>query len=210
MDPITIPSVFSSFPALPHYEVYLSFRGEDTGKTFTDHLYSSLVQKGIKTFRDDEVLTRRGEDIPLRIMKAIEESRISVIIFSENYASSTFCLDELVYVLECKERGQQRVVPIFYKVDPSDVRNQRGGFGQALANHECRFKDNMNNVLRWREALIKAAQLSGWIFSDEYESTFIHKIVEDISVQVFKGNTYLNVAKYPIGIDSRVRFSFRT
>ncbi|KAI9215660.1 hypothetical protein POPTR_T002968v4 [Populus trichocarpa] len=32
------------------YDVFLSFRGEDTRKTFTDHLYTALVQAGIHTF----------------------------------------------------------------------------------------------------------------------------------------------------------------
>ncbi|KAM5549192.1 disease resistance protein RPV1 [Rosa sericea] len=207
MDPITIPSgVLSPSPALPRswtYDVFLSFRGEDTRKNFTDHLYSSLVQKGIKTFRDDEHLTRRGEEISLKILKALEESRISIIIFSPNYASSTWCLDELVQILHCRESKQQGVVPIFYKVSASEVRNQSGRFGEALANHEHRFKHN-EKVMRWRAALREVAELSGWLFSDEYESTFIHKIVEDISVQVFNDHTYLNIAKYPTGIDSRV------
>ncbi|KAK9942168.1 hypothetical protein M0R45_007849 [Rubus argutus] len=208
MDPNTIPLGVSSSPALPHswtYDVFLCFRGVDTRKNFTDHLYSNLIQKGIKTFRDDDELKRKGEDISLKLLKALEESRISIIIFSENFASSAWCLDELVHILQCKQSKQQKVVPVFYKVDPSDVRNQRGSFGEALYNRERRFKDNEEKVKRWRAALREAAALSGWFLSDEYESTFIHKIVEDISLQVFKDHTYLNVAKYPIGIDSRVR-----
>ncbi|XP_031111784.1 toll/interleukin-1 receptor-like protein [Ipomoea triloba] len=40
------------------YNVFLSFGGEDTCKTFTDHLYSALYQIGIRTFRDDEELKK--------------------------------------------------------------------------------------------------------------------------------------------------------
>ena len=29
------------------YDVFLSFRGEDTRKNFTDHLYAALDQRGI-------------------------------------------------------------------------------------------------------------------------------------------------------------------
>ncbi|KAB2621203.1 TMV resistance protein N-like [Pyrus ussuriensis x Pyrus communis] len=188
------------------YDVFLSFRGEDTRYNFVGHLYNNLVQKGIKTFMDDEAL-KRGEEISLGLLKAIEDSRISVVVFSENYASSQWCLDELVHIFHCKEQLQQMVFPVFYKLDPSDVRNQRKSFGKALADHESKLKDNMDKVLRWRETLTKAANLSGWSFlADGHEYKFIQKIVEEISVHVLE-STHLNVAKYPVGIESRVKQS---
>ncbi|RVW13453.1 TMV resistance protein N [Vitis vinifera] len=53
----------SSSTSNPHsYDVFLSFRGEDTRKNFTDHLYNSLFAYGIHTFRDDEEV-EKGEDI---------------------------------------------------------------------------------------------------------------------------------------------------
>ena len=45
-----------------HYDVFLSFRGEDTRKNFTDHLYTALQNAGIHTFRDDDELPK-GEEI---------------------------------------------------------------------------------------------------------------------------------------------------
>ncbi|BBH09486.1 Disease resistance protein TIR-NBS-LRR class family [Prunus dulcis] len=146
------------------YDVFLSFRGEDTRNNFTGHLYSNLVQKGIITFIDDDL--SRGEEISPALLKAIEESMVSIIVFSENYAYSKWCLDELVKILECKELKNQMVFPVFYKVDPSDVRNQRGSFGQALVGHESKLRDNMEKVLRWRTTLTRAANLSGWSFLD--------------------------------------------
>jgi hypothetical protein len=65
---------------------------------------------------DDEL--PRGEEISTELIEAIESSRISIIVFSQNYASSTWCLNELVKILECKKNGQT-VLPVFYKVDPS-------------------------------------------------------------------------------------------
>ncbi|KAM1621728.1 hypothetical protein ACFX1X_020498 [Malus domestica] len=196
----------SSYTQSWTYDVFLSFRGEDTRYNFVGHLYNNLVQKGIKTFMDDEAL-KRGAEISMALLKAIEDSRISLVVFSENYASSEWCLDELVHIFHCKEQLQQMVFPVFYKVDPSDVRNQRESFGKALAGHESKLKDNMDKVLRWRETLTKAANLSGWSFlADGHEYKFIQKIVEEISVQVL-GITHLNVAKYPFGIESRVKQS---
>ncbi|XP_073262702.1 toll/interleukin-1 receptor-like protein [Populus alba] len=101
------------------YDVFLSFRGKDTRNNFTSHLYYALCRKKIKTFIDDGL--ERGEEITPALLKTIEESRMSVVIFSDNYASSPWCLDELVKILECKETHGLIVLPVFYNVDPSDV-----------------------------------------------------------------------------------------
>ncbi|KAL6211886.1 hypothetical protein ACLB2K_017109 [Fragaria x ananassa] len=132
-------------PSTPQwkYDVFLSFRGNDTRKAFTDHLYTALEQQGIKTFRDDPEL-QIGEAISPALFAAIEESRFAIIL-SKSYASSTWCLDELVRILECmKARG--RVLPIFYDADPSEVRKKTGGFREAFANHEERFWDDNEKV----------------------------------------------------------------
>ena len=147
------------------YDVFLSFRGEDTRNGFTSNLNGMLCQNGINTFMDDEL--PRGEEISAELIEAIESSRISIIVFSQNYASSTWCLDELVKILECKKNGQT-VLPVFYKLDPSYVRNQKGKFEEAFAIHEERFKDNMKKVQGWRVALIEAANISGFPYKDEY------------------------------------------
>ena len=86
----------------------------------------------------------------------------SIVVLSENYASSRWCLEELVKILECKRKKGQRVIPIFYNIDPSDVRNQRGKIGKAMAKHERNLKENMERVQIWRDALTQVASLSGW------------------------------------------------
>uniref|UniRef100_A0A2N9H5H0 TIR domain-containing protein n=1 Tax=Fagus sylvatica TaxID=28930 RepID=A0A2N9H5H0_FAGSY len=132
------------------YHVFLSFRGEDTRKSFTDHLYAALKQKGIFTFRDDEEL-ERGRPISLELLKAIEESLFAIIIFSKNYASSTWCLDELTET-----------------------------YAQAFVEHEKQLKENIEKVHTWRVALREVTNLSGWSLQDRPESEFIQDIVEVI------------------------------
>ena len=100
-----------------NYDVFLSFRGEDTRHTFTDHLYRALNRKWIRTFRDTEEL-RRGEEIAPELLKAIEESRICLIILSKNYARSRWCLEELAKIMDCREQMGKLVFPILYHVDP--------------------------------------------------------------------------------------------
>ena len=129
---------------------------------FTSLLNGFLKLKGIHTFIDDEL--PRGEEISTELLEAIRSSRSSIIVFSKNYASSRWCLDELVEILDCKKNGQM-VLPVFYKVDPSEVRNQKGNFGEALAKHEV---NNIKKVQRWKEALNKAGSISGLTYKDGY------------------------------------------
>ncbi|XP_028114128.1 TMV resistance protein N-like [Camellia sinensis] len=188
------------------YDVFLSFRGDDTRKNFTDHLYEALVQAGIRTFRDDDELPR-GREISSELLKSIEGSRISMVVFSKNYASSRWCLDELVKIIECKKTLGQLLLPIFYDVDPSDIRHQTGHFGEAFGRHQKRFADEMEKVkvkVR-RDALFDAANLSGWDLqnvANGHEAKFIGKIVKEVLCEL--KHTFLNVAVHPVGIDSCV------
>ena len=152
----------SSSPSTPHsYEVFISFRGEDTRKNFTDHLYTTLVAYGIHTFRDDEEL-EKGGDIASDLLRAIEESKIFIIIFSTNYANSRWCLNELVKIFECTTQKQSTILPIFYHVNPSDVRKQSGSYGDAFVDHEKDAdKKKMEVIQKWRTALNQVASLCG-------------------------------------------------
>ena len=165
--PINQRVSFSSSTCQWDYDVFLNFRGEDTRNGFTGHLYQALCDKSINSFIDNDL--RRGEEISLELLKAIKSSRISIIIFSQNYAFSAWCLDELVEILNCKKNGQL-VLPVFYKVDPSEVRKQEGNFKVALAEQEIKFKNNIEKVQRWKAALKEAASLSGWHYEDRYVS----------------------------------------
>ena len=127
------------------YDVFLSFRGEDTRKSFTDHLYNALVRQGIYTFRDGEEL-EKGQPISSKLLQAIQDSRIALVIFSRTYASSSWCLDELAKIVECRKEMGQKVFPIFYHVDPSEVRKQTGSFGEAFDAHEQRIKDGLEKL----------------------------------------------------------------
>ncbi|GMP69260.1 hypothetical protein CsSME_00028586 [Camellia sinensis var. sinensis] len=146
------------------YDVFLSFRGKDTRDNFVSHLYTALAQKGIHTFKDDEKL-ERGKVISLELQRAIRESRFSIVVLSKNYASSRWCLDELVEALEC---SNTTVYPIFYHVDPKEVRWQRGSFGEGFAKLISKQGVlEMENVQRWRNALEQVANLSGWPYPSD-------------------------------------------
>ncbi|XP_061355020.1 disease resistance protein RML1A-like [Gastrolobium bilobum] len=167
------------------HDVFLSFRGEDIRTTFVSHLHNALNKvKPIRTFIDYDI--PRGEDVWPTLAKAIKDSHISVVIFSENYATSKWCLEELYKILQCRKDHGQVVIPVFYKTDPSHVRHQTGSYEKAFAKHERDFgdKDSESNkriVLRWRTALTEAANISGWgSRNHKDENQLIENIVNDV------------------------------
>ncbi|KAK6772896.1 hypothetical protein RDI58_028134 [Solanum bulbocastanum] len=162
------------------YDIFLSFRGEDTRRTFVSHLYKALEQRGIHTFKDDERL-EAGKSISAELLKAIEDARFAVVIFSKSYASSKWCLEELAHIIKCKKELEQIVIPVFYDVSPADVRHQNPPFAVSFSQHEEKCKDDMEKVQRWRGAFAEAGKISGYHllnFKDEAEC--VKKLVDDI------------------------------
>ncbi|KAG5577658.1 hypothetical protein H5410_057792 [Solanum commersonii] len=178
------------------YDVFLSFRGEDTRRTFTSHLYEE-----------------QGDSIPQELLKAIEESQVILIVFSRNYAKSRWCLNELVKIMECKEeKNGQTVIPIFYDVDPSHVRNQSESFAIAFAQHELIYKDDidgMQKVQGWRTSLTVAANLKGYDIRDgsylcTIESEKIQQIVDYISSKFCKSTFSVSFLQDVVGINAHL------
>ena len=158
---VTMPKKKKNF-----YDVFVSFRGEDTRNNFTDFLFDALKEKGVFAFRDDTNL-EKGETIAPELFHAIEGSQVFVVVFSKNYASSTWCLQELEYILCCVQASGKHVLPVFYDVDPSVVRKQSGIYREAFVKHEQRFQQDSQMVSRWREALKLVGSISGWDLRDK-------------------------------------------
>ncbi|KAL2342210.1 hypothetical protein Fmac_010150 [Flemingia macrophylla] len=156
------------------YDVFLSFRGEDTRKSFTSHLDKTLNKEKIKTFIDDQV--KKGDKISPALIKAIENSCISIVIFSKNYASSKWCLNELSKIMECKRAQDQIVMPVFYDIDPSHVRKQIEGYKDAFEKHKEDPKCD-----QWRNDLTEAANIAGWDSrNSKTEAELLDVIVENV------------------------------
>jgi len=147
------------------HDVFVSFRGADTRTNFTSHLLNALTQKSISAFIDYELT--RGDYTWPTLARAIEESIVSIVVISEDYGSSMWCLKELAHILECRRKRGLVVIPVFYQVDPSHVRKLSGSFDKAFAKHErdtrsSDRKSHMKDVSRWTAALKEVANISGW------------------------------------------------
>ncbi|KAL5133295.1 putative disease resistance protein [Glycine soja] len=166
--------------------------GDDTRASFTSHLYTALHNAGISVFKDDETLPR-GNKISTSLGLAIEESRLYVVVFSKNYAGSLWCLQELEKIMECHKATGQVVVPVFYDVDPSEVRHQTGHFGQAFRNLEAYINLKMEEEMQpgWQKMVHECPGISGpSVFRDcNGQSEIlerIHRLVEDWRVSLRK------------------------
>ncbi|TYG47810.1 hypothetical protein ES288_D11G371600v1 [Gossypium darwinii] len=197
---LSFPSTSSSI-SKKIYDVFLSFRGEDTRKNFTDHLYAALKRSGIVTFRDDPKL-EAGEEIAPELFKAIQQSWCSVIVFSQTYAFSSWCLEELAEIVKQHNNDGHKMFPIFYDVDPSDLRKQKGKVEEAFARHEERYKEESEKIQRWRNALIQVAAVKGWHLNNRHESEFIRDIVKKISAKLCQ--TYPITHSDLVGISERL------
>ncbi|XP_060202126.1 disease resistance protein Roq1-like [Lycium barbarum] len=133
------------------HDVFFSFRGEDTRRTFVSHFFNALKQRGIHAFKDDERL-ETGKSISGELLKTIEESRFAII-----------------------------VIPVFYDVSPSNVCHQNAPFAKSFSKHEKNYKDDLEKVQRWRDAFSEAQKISGYHLQNFKDEAYgIKKLVDDI------------------------------
>ncbi|KAK9063619.1 hypothetical protein SSX86_017490 [Deinandra increscens subsp. villosa] len=166
-------------PSSWKHDIFICFRGLDTRMKFVKHLSSALLQQ--RVYKDDVI--PRGESISPSLFKAIRESKIAIIVFSENFADSEWCLNELAYIMKCRSERGLIVIPIFYHVHPSEVRRQKGKYGAAFSKHEL---ENMDKVEYWRKTLEDAASIAGFVVTGDEE-----KAIDEIVYTVT--HTYLSL-----------------
>ena len=144
------------------HDVFPSFRGEDVRKNFLSHIKKEFKRKTITFFNDNGI--ERGESIAPELIRGIRGSNIAIVLLSRNYASSKWCLEELVEIMKCREELGQTVIAIFYTVDPSDVKKLTGDFGKVFRK-TCKGKAK-EEIRRWKQALEKVAIIAGYHLSN--------------------------------------------
>ncbi|KAJ9553689.1 hypothetical protein OSB04_017734 [Centaurea solstitialis] len=198
--PFKLPSSTTTTPW--KYDAFLSYRPKDTLRNFTGHLYTALHRAGIRTFMlyHNDQQPPIGSDFVVESIKAIGESRASIIVFSKNYGSSSRCLDELARIVDCKRTVGQLVLAVYYDVSPIDVRE---GLEVVLMLEISRSGISMlsrtGNIICLIDILLDLV-----IYACMHEAKFIQKIVGHVRHKVRRAK--LHVAKYPVGLDSRVEY----
>ncbi|XP_057436791.1 disease resistance protein RPV1-like isoform X3 [Lotus japonicus] len=187
------------------YDVFLSFRGKDSRPKFVSHLHTSLENAGIYVFRDDDEI-RRGDTISDSLLRSLRQSRICIVVLSKHYANSKWCMLELENIMEYRQTMGLVVVPVFYEVDPSDVRHQAGEFGKAFEDLITRtsLDEEDDTVQNCRTALLQVGGIAGVvIINSRNESEDVKKVVEDVTDLL--GKTDLFVAEHPVGVEARIQ-----
>lgn len=137
--------------------VFLSFC-EDVRRTFVSYLIKEFKWIGI-TALYSEIKGSQSMSYP-EVTQAIKESRISIVILSKNYVSSSRCLDELVEILTwSEETWGHRVIPIYFEVDLSYVKKQTKTIGKDLVGTS--FRKLEKPELKWMRALTYIVDIAG-------------------------------------------------
>ncbi|CAI0442620.1 unnamed protein product [Linum tenue] len=184
------------------HEVFLSFRGPDVRRTFADCLYKFLDHSKIRTFLDDEEL-RKGEKIAPSLVEAIHESKVYIPILSQDYASSKWCLEELSLMVKSLNQNQGHILlPIFYFVEPRDVRRQEGSYSEAFRRHSQEY--DAETITEWKEALQVVGEMKGWhVTESDGQGDVIEKVFSEVWSHLMAN--YAIVTDELIGIDSHVK-----
>ncbi|KAL4290386.1 hypothetical protein GQ457_14G025350 [Hibiscus cannabinus] len=184
------------------YQVFLSFRGPDTRLGFTSHLLEALKGKGLDVFFDQEKL-QKGYRISPELSQAIAASNLSIIVLSRDYASSNSCLAELSDIMDRNRTQGHVLIPIFYKVEPSDVRHLGGNFEKSFDLHDS---EGLKQVQQWKAAFTEVGKLIGWHIkgdkSDRSEAEYIKDIVEDVIKKLMNGKSRSS-SEQLVGIDDQ-------
>ncbi|KAF3785327.1 Disease resistance-like protein [Nymphaea thermarum] len=161
--------------------------------------------QGIHAFFDEEDL-HKGLRIE-EILEAISRSKVLVPIFSQRYAESKWCLREVAKMVEsCHHGGQERlIIPIFFDVNPADVRHQSGPFGSAFQKHETKsWRDSFGEAEGWKQALRYVGGICGFHLKNGNQRELIKSIVAEIQ-KVLPADRLLDEGEYIVGLEHRVK-----
>ncbi|RYR26720.1 hypothetical protein HN51_048171 [Arachis hypogaea] len=134
------------------YDAYIS-SGLQFLHPFISGLYDALKSVGLHVLADGT----EPKINKLLLSGAIERCRVSIIVFTIAYAESTLYLQELVKIMECHRRKDQKVVPVFYCLDPSQVCNLSGYFGEILSRTLQGISRDEHRMLSYEAALLQQA-----------------------------------------------------
>ena len=149
--------------ASTHFDIFINHRGPDVKNTIAAYLYRRLTAHGLRVFLDRPAL-EAGKRIFPQIEAAIKVASVHIAIFSENYAKSKWCLDELRLMVDSEKLGAT-ILPVFYKVKPADLRwntdSKYSKYAEALRKHEDKRRyRNPQKIQGWRDALFQVGDIS--------------------------------------------------
>ncbi|KAG0607740.1 hypothetical protein M758_8G051100 [Ceratodon purpureus] len=198
----------SSFAATDvDYDVFLNHRGPDVKAGFISHLDEALRTAGLNPFLDKASL-KKGHPAFRSINDALEAAKIHVAVVSKGYAESKYCLTELVAMM----RSGKPVIPVFYDVEPVDLRwVENGPFAKAFEKHK--LKRTPEQVEEWRDALLKLAEITGIYFRlADYKGNEaeLKQEVVDVVLSFISRNEGVPIERRLVGVEDQVNACIMT
>ncbi|GLJ24554.1 hypothetical protein SUGI_0469200 [Cryptomeria japonica] len=181
----------------PPYHVLINHRGPDVKRTLASLIYHRLEGHGLRVFLDKHEL-QAGDSLTPAIKSAICSASVQIAIFSKTYAQSACCLNELLWMFDSRS---SIIIPIFYDIQPSDLRHvDQGAYAGAFQQHREKGRVTIQQLESWISALNKVSAISGVVISTEEDDLGerLEEIVEIILKEVRRED--LDMGKYPVGL----------
>ncbi|XP_057854623.2 disease resistance protein RPV1 [Cryptomeria japonica] len=198
----TSVSATSSRPSQKRsWDVFLNHRGPDVKHTLARAIYHALHATGLRVFLDSEE-TRLGDFLPTALEQAMRSASLHVAIFSPTYAESPWCLAELSFML----KSGATIVPVFYHVQPSDLRwvtQGKGVYTEAFLKHQENGRYSLEKIDEWKRALHSVSFFKGEIIDNIDEEQMMLKTIVNHILKVMQ-IVPLEVAKHPVGLQELV------
>ncbi|CAN1147740.1 Disease resistance protein RLM3 [Linum perenne] len=127
------------------HAAFLCFR-EEEDDDFVNFIFNKVLpDNNITNYKKTEK-TQSIDDL----LSILQGCALSIVIFSENFADSTKCLDEVAAIAQSKAQIGNWVLPIFYKMDRSDVTEESGSYATMIDTNPTA---SGHDKKRWMAAL---------------------------------------------------------
>ncbi|KAG0590524.1 hypothetical protein KC19_1G106000 [Ceratodon purpureus] len=182
-----------------NYDVFLNHRGPDVKATFVAHLEDALRCAGFRPFLDARSLMK-GNPALKSIDQALDVAKVHVAVLSKRYAESKYCLNELVAMM----RSGKPVIPVFYDVEPVDLRwVENGPFAEAFLKHKSKGR-TQKKLQEWTDALGALAGITAFCSADykRDEAKLKQEVVKEVA-RLTPSNDPVDVEPYRVGLQRR-------
>ncbi|KAG0611550.1 hypothetical protein M758_7G148400, partial [Ceratodon purpureus] len=182
-----------------NFDVFLNHRGPDVKATFVAHLEDALRCAGFRPFLDARSLMK-GNPALKSIDQALDAAKVHVAVVSKRYAESKYCLNELVAMM----RSGKPVIPVFYDVEPVDLRwVENGPFAEAFLKHKSKGR-SQKKLQEWTDALRALADITGFCLADfkRDEAKLKREVVNEVA-RLTPSNDPVDVEPYRVGLQRR-------
>ncbi|KAG0623115.1 hypothetical protein M758_3G149500 [Ceratodon purpureus] len=182
-----------------NFDVFLNHRGPDVKATFVAHLEDALRCAGFRPFVDARSLMK-GNPALKSVDQALDAAKVHVAVVSKRYAESKYCLNELVAMM----RSGKSVIPVFYDVEPVDLRwVENGSFAEAFLKHKSKGR-TQKKLQEWTDALRALADITGFCLADykRDEAKLKREVVNQVA-RLSPSNDPMDVEPYRVGLQRR-------